>query len=323
MPMAGLEAADEPHNALVNPARLDIHLLRCLCALVEEGQVTRAANRLGIGQPAMSAALGRLRRRLGDPLLVRSRDGMLPTARARAAAAKAQEALVLIDDALSDRDAGEPLGSPRSFHLVALNSLSFALLPPLTAALQRNAPSVELRVTPADVRRTGEILETGDCDLVIGYPPRVSPSLHTSALFRLRLVCIARADHPDIRGRIGVDQFLAASHAVLGADPTPVAMIEQSVEKALRDLRGSRRIALRVPDLHLSVAAVSGSDLIAVVPERVAATFAAQFRLQILEPPFELTDPQVLMIWHSRSHRDPAHRWLRSQIRDITRGWYR
>jgi LysR family transcriptional activator of mexEF-oprN operon len=302
---------------------IDTHLLACLCALIEECHVTRAASRIGLGQPAMSAALARLRKLLGDPLLVRGRSGMLPTPRAKIAAAKAREALALIDETVNDRDSVEPLGKTRKFRIVALNSLSFSLMPRLAEILQQQGPAIELQVNPADVRLTGELLEADECDLVIGYPPKVSPSLHTSALFRMRLVCIARLAHPTIQGCISLDQFLQSSHVVLGANPTPVSTIEQSVEKALRALKLSRSIAVRVPDLHLSVAVVSGSDLIAVVPERVAHNFAGQFGLQVLMPPIELNDPQILMIWHARSHRDPAHRWLRAQVREITRGWPR
>jgi DNA-binding transcriptional LysR family regulator len=139
----------------------------------------------------------------------------------------------------------------------------------------------------------------------------------------MRLVCIARTCHPTIQDRISLDQFLQTPHVVLGASPTPVSTIEQSVERALRALKASRSIAVRVPDLHLSVAVVSGSDLIAVVPERVAHNFAVEFGLQVLDPPIELNDPQVLMIWHARSHQDPAHRWVRAQVREITKGWPR
>lgn len=293
------------------PERLDTHMLECLAALVAEGHVSRAAARIGIGQPAMSAMLGRLRDRFGDPLLVRTRQGMAPTPRARDAAQQAERALALIRAALHGSAGKEPVG----LRILALNSLSFALMPGLMREMRVTAPSVTVTVSPADVRDSHGYLERDECDLVLGYPPRVAAGLHAQALFTLDLVVIARQGHPRLAGAIGLDDYTSLPHVVLGAAPSPVSTLEAAVQRALRRRRRDRQVCVRVPDLLLSPPIVAATDLIATVPRRIAAQFARSLPLQIMSPPIPLETPSVLMIWHERNHRDALHRQLRRAVR--------
>jgi len=298
---------------------LDVHMLACLDALVTEAHVSRAASRIGIGQPAMSEVLARLRLVFGDPLLVRTRQGMTPTPRALHAAAQAREALRLIEDALSGHERFEPGSTTMDFRIVALSSLAFSMLPRLVRHLEDRAPGVRLMMQPADVRRTHEMLEANECDMVLGYPPSVSAGLHAQPLFRLRLACIARRGHPRIRGKISFEDYLSIPHVVLGAGSSPVSTIEVSVERALKRRRRSRIVGVRTPDLLVSSAVVAGTDLIATVPERIVRELASMLSLQLLKPPLALADPNILMIWHERTHRDPGHRFLRQAIREVAK----
>lgn len=298
---------------------LDVQMLACLEALVAEAHVSRAANRMGMGQPAMSEMLARLREIFGDPLLVRTRQGMTPTPRALHAAQKAREALGAIDQAISGRERFEAGSAVIDFRIVVLNSLAFSLLPRLVRRLQTDAPGVRVQIQPADVRRTRELLENNECDMVVGYPPSVSSGLHATALFRLHLCCIVRKGHPAIRGKLTLQQFAEYPHVVLGAGPLPVSTIELTVERALRKKRVTRQTGVRVPDLLISPAVVAETDMIATIPERVARGFADSLGLQILKPPFVLEDPSILMIWHERTHRDAGHKWLRQTIRELVK----
>lgn len=312
-----------PAAAHYNPAMkpLDMHQLACLDALVAEAHVSRAAARMGIGQPAMSEVLARLRLAFGDPLLVRTRGGMTPTPRALHAAAQAREALRLVEDALGGPPRSDPKSAAVDLRIVALSSLAFSLLPRLVRSLEKKAPNVRVLVQPGDVRRTREMLESSECDMVIGYPPSVAPGLHAQALFRLPLVAIARRGHPRIKGRMPIEDYLDIPHVVLGAGPNPVSTIEATVERSLRRRRVQRKVGVRVPDLLVSIAVVAGTDMIATVPERIAREFAGMLSLQVMRAPLALADPNILMIWHERTHRDPTHRFLRQAVREVGRGF--
>lgn len=295
--------------------RLDTHALACLDALVAEGHVTRAAQRMGMGQPAMSEMLARLRLVFDDPLLVRTRQGMAPTPRAVDAAHKAREALRLVDEAIKGIDNREECGTTVPVRIVAVNSLAFSLLPKLIARLQHAVPRMEFSIQPGDVRRARDLLESNECDLIIGYPPVVSGSLHASSLYKYRLCCVVRKSHPEIRDSLSLDQFVQYPHVALGAGALPVSTIETAVERALRQRRLSRTIAVRVPDLLISPAIVSETDFIATLPEPIAIRFRDMLGLRLLAPPIPLADPRMLMIWHARSHNDPHQRVLRRLVR--------
>lgn len=294
--------------------RLDTHALACLCALVAEAHVSRAAQRIGVGQPAMSEVLARLREAFKDPLLVRTRQGMAPTARALDIAEKARQALHLIDAALTGAD-GDIATRDVELRIVAVNSLAFSLLPRVVQQLQNAIPHMLITIRPGDVRLTRELLEADECDMVIGYPPVVSGSLHASTLYKYKLCCVVRQDHPEIKNSISLKQFVAYPHVAFGAGALPVSTIETVVDKGLRR-RGLRRtVAVRVPDLLISSAIVAETDYVAVLPEPIARRFKDMLGLTILPPPLPLAEPRILMIWHERSHRDQQHSWVRRQIR--------
>ena len=299
--------------------RLDTYALACLDALVTEAHVTRAAQRMGIGQPAMSEMLAGLRVLFDDPLLVRTRQGMTATPRAIEAAKKAREALHLIDDALSGTQGDVNASASRELRIVAVNSLAFSLLPRLVQKFQQIQPHTQITIEPGDVRLTRELLEAGECDMVIGYPPVVAGSLHVSTLYKYKLCCIVRQNHPEIRNSISLKQFVAYPHVALAAGALRISTIEMTVEKALRERRIRRTIGVRVPDLLISSAVVAETDYVAVIPEPIAQRFKTMMGLTILAPPLPLPDPKILMIWHERSHRDPQHRWSRRQIRLLAR----
>lgn len=298
--------------------RLDTHALACLCALITEGHVSRAAQRMGMGQPAMSEMLARLREVFNDPLLVRTREGMVPTARALEAADKAWQALKLIEGA--QRGPGGDVGSGRAeLRIIAVNSLAFSLLPSVVLQLRTSMPHLQVTIRPGDVRQTRELLEADECDLMIGYPPVVSGGLHVSTLYRYKLCCVVRQDHPEIRKTISLEQFVKYPHVAFGAGAIPVSTIEMAVEKGLRQRDLSRTVAVRVPDLLISPAIVADTDYVAVLPEPLARRFEGMLRLNILPPPLPLPEPQILMIWHERSHRDLDLSLIRRQIRMIAK----
>jgi LysR family transcriptional activator of mexEF-oprN operon len=298
---------------------LDVHMLACLEALVNETHVSRAAARVGIGQPSMSAVLARLRKVFGDPLLVRTPHGMAATPRAQQAASQVREALKLIQSAVSGQEGFEPGRASSDFRVVAHSSLAFTLLPNLVRQLATKAPGIRVLLHPEDVRMTRKLLEEDLCDMVVGYPPKVAQGLHAQSLSRLRIACIARKGHPSIRGEVTLDDYLRIPHVVVGTGTSPVSTIESNIERALRQRRRKRTVGVLTPDVFVSSAVVAGTDMIATVSERIARELSRMLPLQVLKVPIPVADPNILMIWHERSHKSPGHRFLRQLVRDASK----
>jgi DNA-binding transcriptional LysR family regulator len=295
--------------------KIDLQLLEQLEVLISERHVTRAAERMGLGQPAMSGVLAKLREIIGDPLLVRTPQGMVPTARALEVASQVREGLQLIRGALSQPAQFDPAVTVRQFRIVAPDSIAFALLPLLLAHFEAHAPGITTVFEPADVRLSRELLEANTCDLMIAYLPSPPEGLHATTLFEQKLCTIVREGHPEIRGSLSIEQFVTWPHLVFGAGATPFSTIESVVDRALRGLGLHRRIGARVSNILLIPNAVAATNMIATVSERNARNFLPIAPVQVLPPPLDLPNPAIAMLWHDRTHRDPAHHWLRTLIR--------
>lgn len=296
---------------------LDLYLLRCLTTLVSEGHVTRAAAHMGMTQPAMSAALGRLRTLLGDPLLVRTEKGMIPTARALELAASVHQGLELIDQALAQDAPFDCTSSAIRFEIAATESTSFVLMPALMARLRKVAPGVSVRVHVPERARMRNELEEGYAELVVSFLRAASEDLHSSLLLRQRLVVIAAANHPEVRGSITLDQYARWPHAYYTRGRSRGAAVETAVDEALTRAGSARVCGAYLSSILASTAVVATSDLLATVPEYIARHFAAALGLQVLPPPLPMRNVDIAMYWHERTHKNPAQKWLRAVLREV------
>ncbi len=296
---------------------LDVYLLRCLNALVAEAHVTRAAERMGIGQPAMSATLARLRLLFADPLLVRTEKGMVATPRALEVAEQVQQALDLIDQSLTDGVPFDPARASAHLRIVASESVGFLLMPQLIAMVRQSAPGVQLSVRNPELPRIRQELEEGDCDLVVAFLHDAPPGLRSTALTQQRMRVIAAGNHPVIQGSISLEQYVAFPHIYYALGRTGTSTLDAVVDGALARAGLTRTVAARLPSTLSSPAVVARSDLLATLPERIARHFAPLLNLQVLEPPLPLGDVNTSMFWHERMQNNPAHRWLRQQFRQI------
>jgi DNA-binding transcriptional LysR family regulator len=303
----------------MHPKHLDIHLLRCLQALVLEQHVTRAAERMGVSQPTMSATLGRLRTLYKDPLLVRTDKGMVLTPRAAEIAASVAKALDLIDGTLNDAGSFAPATTALQVEVAASESVALVLMPALVARLRREAPGVRLRVHVTDIGTVRQELEDGGTDLVISFLRPAPQGLRSTQLLRQKLYVIAAATHPDIRGSITLEQYLGWPHARYILTHTGSSTIENEIDAALAAVGVRRDIGVQLPSALSSPPVVAGSDLLATVPERVARHFAPSLQLQVLEPPLPIPDVEISMYWHERKHHNVAHRWLRQTILELAK----
>lgn len=300
----------------MNLAAIDLNLLVALEALLGERHVTRAAARLGLSQSATSHALARLRRLLGDPLLVRDGQSLVPTVRAAALAPRLSEALGSLRAALAPPAAFDPATARRRFTIGLADYAQFVLLPPLLARLSEAAPYVDLVARDYAAGQLGELDFTVAPDRsVMRADPLAGPALRARRLFRERYVCVARRGHPKIGKKLDLATFVALPHAFIAPRGTPGGVVDE----ALAERGLTRRVALMIQHFLVAPYAIAGSDLVITLAERLALAFVERLPLVIHEPPLPLPQFTMQLYWHERHHLDPAHRWLREQLIEVGR----
>jgi DNA-binding transcriptional LysR family regulator len=291
---------------------IDLNLLVALDALLAERSVSRAAVRLHLSQPAASALLARLRELFGDPLLLRSARGMLPTPRALELLGPVRQVLDEIEAIVQPRAAFDPASASLTFTLSASDYVEYALLPKLVDYLEHKAPGVRLEVRSLDLQLVAMQMESGEVDLCITGLQNAAPGLHLRPLYTERLVSVVRRNHPGVGARLTLDQFCSLEHIQVSVRGSGFST---RIDEALAALGRKRRARLAVPHFLLVPEIVARSDMISALPERLARGYAKQLR--ILEPPVELQEFTVGEMWHERNERDPAQQWLRDVLVEL------
>ena len=288
---------------------IDLNLLVVLDALLQERSVTRAAERLGTTQSTLSTALGRLRKVLGDPILVRAPGGMTPTPRALALEGPLRESLAGLNRILQAPQTFDPLHTTRTFTIAATDYTQFVVIGPLLRRLQQEAPRLRLEVAPLEGHFPWEKLAEGEVDLVLAGATRAPEGLQSRALFRDEAVCVVRKDHPALTAPFSLASYLALSHVEVHS----VGGITLA-EQALARLDKQRHLSLIVPQFMVAPFLVLQTELCFTLARRLAEPLAAWMPLEMLPLPFETPPIAVRAYWHRRAQDDPAHRWLRAQI---------
>lgn len=290
---------------------VDLNLLVAFDALMAERSVTRAGARIGRTQPAMSAALARLRALLEDELFVRGAAGLQPTPRALDLAGPISQALEQIQGALAFTQSFAPSTSSASLTLGLSEHPAFRLLPQLLARLGLQAPGVTLNVR-SFVRRDDAIamLDGGEVDLTIGVSPTPTARLLSAPLFREPFVCILRKDHPAADGPLDLDRFLALSHLLVSPENERYGVVDAALSK--KGLK--RRLGLTLPQMYAAPALVASSDMIATVMHGVVSASGYRDKIAVMQPPLELEEVPFLMTWHRRNDSHPAQRWVRDCV---------
>lgn len=289
--------------------RLDLNLLQTLEALLAEKNVTRAAARLHRSQPAVSAQLARLRKLLGDPLLLPAQRGMTPTARARELEEPLREALDHLRRVVTSGSRFDPGTARLSIAVAASDYVQYALLLPLLVGLRREAPGVRLSLRPIDGAHLAQQMEAGEVDLALMTPSTAPTGLRSRVLISERYVCIARKRHPGLRRGLTIDRFCSLEHVIVsprGGGFTGPA------DRALSSLGKARNVVLSASHFLLVPEMVARSDLIALVPERLVRGVAA--RLSVFEPPLGVEGFTIGMVWHDRTHAHPGFGWFRDRL---------
>lgn len=286
---------------------LDLNLLTIFDRVRHEGSITRAAETLGLSQPAVSNALSRLRAATRDRLFVRTSGGMVPTAYAERIAPAVGQALVGIRTALAQDTGFDPATAERRFTLNVTDLGEAYFLPSLVERLSAIAPGIRFLALPTPRERPGHALADGTVDLAVGNLPKLGSDIYQQQLFRERYVCIVRADHPAFGSRMSVREFERAGHVLAAPSGTGHA----AVERVLLRHGGRRRISLEVQHFLAVPSIVAQTDLVGIVPTRIARRGLTEGVVRLVEPPFAIPAFIVRQCWHARAHRDPGHRWLR------------
>lgn len=307
----------------MNLLTFDLNLLRVFDVVMTEQNTTRAADRLATTQPAVSNALKRLRDAVGDELFVRTARGVRPTARAEALWPAIRQALALINASLA-AERFDIADSTATFRIAMADATASLLLPPLMAAIKREAPQVNMRLVALTSRDPRGALVRGDIDLAIGFFPGVAAqiagdqsgdtAISLQSLYTSEYVCVMRRDHA-LAGRVlDVDAYCAAEHALVSFSGKP----HGPADEALEQLGRRRRVALTVNQFYTLFRVVSRSDLLAIVPRHLIEANGMREHVVVKPPPFPLPAVEVDMVWHERSTNDPAHAWLRSTLAGIS-----
>jgi len=294
---------------------VDLNLLAAFDALMEERNVTRAAVRVGVSQPAMSAALSRLRTLFEDPLFLRSAEGLLPTPRARDLAGPVSQALRRLEEVLVKKPEFDPGKVTMDFTLGLSDYPAFVLLPTLLNALEKKAPGVSLRVRSFSSRDSAvDLLDAGMIDAAIGVPPtQAETRILTRPILHDEFVTIVRRDHPSARRGMSMKTFLSLQHVLV----SPEGDRHGLVDEALAQLGKRRNLVLTLPQMFAVPAVIAQTQMTATVMKRVALHSPARRMLVLFPPPVTLPEIPFDLIWHRRSDTHPAQVWLRGLIESV------
>ncbi len=295
--------------------KIDLHLIRVLYTVLTERSVSRAALRLGMYQPAVSASLKRLRELAGDPLLVRSGSGMVPTVAGLRMIEPAADILRSAEVLFSDARSFDPATAHHTFSLAASDYLDPLFLPQLVAQIKSLAPQCPIEIHPlsadSDYRHH---LAQGDFDVVIGNWPLPPGDLHLGRLFGDEVVCLVSNQHPAVRRGWDVEAWLTAEHIA----PTPTHPGARGVIDDHLAAKGLvRNITARCPHFGLIPAMVAGSLLVLTTGRQYCERYTGVLPVQVLPCPVEFPRMMYYQLWHERTHASSAGRWLREQIKGV------
>ena len=287
--------------------RLDLNLLIVFETLMHERSVTRAAEKLFLGQPAISAALARLRSLFDDPLFVRTGRSMEPTARAEEIFTLLSPALDSISTAVSRAADFDPATSTAVFRVGFSDDVEVALLPALLRRLRAEAPGVVLVVRRANYLLMPNLLASGEISVGVSYTEELPANAKRKTLRRSKAKLL-RAD--SVPGTLNLDDYCARPHVLVSF----AGDLNGFIDDQLLEMGRSRKVVLAVPQFNGLGTLLAGTDLVSVVPDYTAAALTAAGGLRAEDVPFDTNSFEMSMAWRGAQDNDPAERWLRSRI---------
>jgi DNA-binding transcriptional LysR family regulator len=298
----------KPSHQGSNLPLLESGFLILFDALWATRSVTGAAAFLGQSQPAVSIQLAKMRQFIGDPLFVRSSEGMLPTPRAMALEAPVQHALRALRALSQPLAVFDPKHHSRLFRIAMTDASHITLLPKMLAPLRDLAPQIRLEAQSID-GATPSALRTGEADMAIGLIPGLESGFYQRALFPQDWVCLVSRTHPRLGTTISLTQYRREMHVAI-ASGTGASVLEA----ALKRHRVHRNVMLNLPGFLGLGAIVASTDLVATLPRQTGEALALAAHLKVCSPPFPIPGFTVKLHWHERFQQEPGHLWLRTQI---------
>lgn len=288
----------------------DLNLLPVFDAIYSEGNLTRAAEKLGMSQPAMSNALGRLRIAMDDPLFTRTPRGMVPTPRAKRMAAHVRHSLDQLQSTLREPSDFDFSCSDRTFSIAVEDYGEAVITPRFMDWLVQVAPHVRAKICPEHSRALRDELSNGSVDLCIDYFRLEGEGYTSMHLMSDELVSMVRVDHPLVGDTLSLKQYTSLPHVVL-SQKRPM------VDRELAKHGVSRNRVLEVPHFISMPLIVKSTDFICTLPRRMAMLYTEHFRVKVLDAPINFPIIPIYLVWHDAAGTDPGHRWLRESLRDF------
>jgi len=289
---------------------VDLNLLAVFNQLLVERRVSKVAENLGLTQPAISNALARLRKLLGDELFLRTPGGMEPTPFADQLAEPVAYALGMIHSALNQRSTFDPAVSERVFTIGMTDIGEIYFLPSLMERLAAAAPRLSLSTVRNTAVNLRDEMSAGHVDLAIGLLPQLKGGFYQRRLFKQRYVCMFRKAHRLDKRKISLQEFSAAEHVVVVSAGTGHGKVDELLERSGIE----RKVRLTVPHFVAIGHILHSTDMVATVPERLAQRMVEPFGLSYVSHPAALPEVAINVFWHAKHHKDPANQWLRGLL---------
>jgi DNA-binding transcriptional LysR family regulator len=294
----------------------DLNLLRTFLVLIQERNVSRAALRLNLSQPALSHALARLRRMFNDPLLIRASGAMTPTARCLELRGEIEDLLARFDRLTTPAGEFDPAISRLHLTIMAPEFATDVIAPVLLNRIQQLSSTIDIEFITTDPIEAMGLLEQGAIDFRLGWWPQPAPALRRKLLWTDKLCCILREGHPLLVGSLTAEKYFNARHVRVRRPGRSYSMA--SIDDAAAKAGSKAHIAAWVQNAHSMAAVVANTDMIGTLSERLARQ-ASHSAVQIRELPLDVPRLKVALYWHERTHRSPVHRWFRSLLFEVAR----
>jgi DNA-binding transcriptional LysR family regulator len=297
----------------MNIGELDFKMLSVFQALIEQRQVSAAADQLGVGQSNVSRSLAKLRSHFGDPLFVRTQRGMEPTPRATQISRSVDDMLRIYQNTLSGSAEFDPSNSHRVFHIAGSEVGHVLGISRLGEKIFEMAPHVQLHAVPLGINTLAKELEN-ETDIAFGPYPKLYAGIHERTLYAEHYVCMVRRDHPHITADMSMEDFRSAQHIVVSGRRW--GHFHEQIESQILEAIPEGNIRIVTHNFLTAALLAESSDFIVTVPSGAAQALSNRSSFQVLKLPFELPAFDVKLYWHERFHQDPAHIWLRNLIYD-------
>lgn len=298
-------------------SELELRQLRVFQTLLREHNLTRAAESLGVTQPALSKTLAQLRTYFSDPLFIRVGHKMEPTSKALELEPSVNAILDGVTTLRTEHVPFDAAHSKRTFTFCVVDAGLIRLMPPLIRHVHAKAPKVGLRVVPVDSERLEAQLESGKLDFAMGSYSSLSKKIRRQPLFSVSYVTVVRKGHPRLKARPSLAAFAGEKHVIVSAAGTGHA--HQQAERTLEKFVPPENVTCRVPTFVTAAVIASMTDAVVTLPSSLASALAERLGLRVVVPPVKLPPIDVSQYWHERFHRDPGSQWIRRVFVELFR----